>query len=94
MRVLHGGEPVVRKGYGMADLERDTPITPEARFPLASVSKQFSAAAILLLVQDAGAAPAPGRGPPRFRTRQPLSLQHSSYVLLGLVVARASGQPE
>src|SRR5690606_2208136 len=50
--VLRDGELVVRKGYGLADLEEGTPVTPETRFRLASVSKQFTAAAILLLVQD------------------------------------------
>src|SRR5690606_36463120 len=50
--VLRDGEPVVRRGYGLADLEQGTPVTPETRFRLASVSKQLTAAAILLLVQD------------------------------------------
>ena len=50
--VLRDGEPVLRKGYGLADLERGTPVTPGTRFRLASVSKQFTAAAILLLAQD------------------------------------------
>ena len=50
--VLRDGEPVVRRGYGLAELEQGTPVTPETRFRLASISKQFTAAAILLLVQD------------------------------------------
>lgn len=50
--VSRDGEPVVRKGYGLADLGQRTPVTPGTRFRLASVSKQFTAAAILLLVQD------------------------------------------
>ena len=50
--VLRDGEPVLREGYGMADLEQGTPVTPGTRFRLASVSKQFTAAAVLLLVQD------------------------------------------
>lgn len=40
------------KGYGMADLEHDRPITPQTRFYLASVSKQFTAMSIVLLAQD------------------------------------------
>ncbi|HTE46860.1 MAG TPA: serine hydrolase domain-containing protein [Gemmatimonadaceae bacterium] len=40
------------KGYGMADLEHDTPITPETRFYLASISKQFTAMSIVLLEQQ------------------------------------------
>jgi CubicO group peptidase (beta-lactamase class C family) len=43
------GEPVFTRGYGMADLEHDVPITPATVFEAGSVSKQFTAAAILLL---------------------------------------------
>lgn len=50
--VVRDGEPVLRKGYGLADLEAHVAVTPATRFRLASVSKQFTAAAILLLAQD------------------------------------------
>lgn len=50
--VLRDGTPVLRRSYGLADLAQGTPVTPDTRFRLASVSKQFTAAAILLLVQD------------------------------------------
>lgn len=50
--VLHDGEVLARRGYGLADLEAGARVTPETRFRLASVSKQFTAAAILLLAQD------------------------------------------
>src|SRR5690349_5678101 len=50
--VLKDGKPVLRKGYGLADLEQHANVTPETDFRLASVSKQFTAAAILLLAQD------------------------------------------
>ena len=40
------------RGYGMADLEHDVPITPPTPFYMASVSKQFAAAAVSLLVLD------------------------------------------
>jgi CubicO group peptidase (beta-lactamase class C family) len=46
------GQPVVRAAYGMADLEHDVPVTIETIFEAASVSKQFSAAAVLLLARD------------------------------------------
>jgi CubicO group peptidase (beta-lactamase class C family) len=46
------GEPVVRCVYGYADLERRVPVTPESNFRLASITKQFTAAAILLLAED------------------------------------------
>ncbi|WP_149195649.1 serine hydrolase domain-containing protein [Luteimonas suaedae] len=50
--VLHDGDAVVRRGYGLADLEAGTPVTPASNFRLASLSKQFTAAAILLLAED------------------------------------------
>lgn len=40
------------KGYGMANIEKDTPITESTMFNVASVSKQFTAAAIALLVTE------------------------------------------
>src|SRR4051812_24679645 len=39
-------------GYGIADLEHGTPITPKTAFYLASVSKQFTAAAVNMLVAE------------------------------------------
>src|SRR5690606_11271445 len=50
--VLHDGQPLVRRGYGLADLDAATPVTPGTNFRLASVSRQFTAAAIALLAQD------------------------------------------
>ena len=50
--VLRDGRPVVRAGYGLADLETGTPATPETNYRLASVTKQFTAAGILLLAED------------------------------------------
>jgi CubicO group peptidase (beta-lactamase class C family) len=50
--VQRHGTPVVRRGYGYADLERRVPVTPESNFRLASITKQFTAAAILLLAED------------------------------------------
>jgi CubicO group peptidase (beta-lactamase class C family) len=46
------GEQMVRAAYGMADLEHEVPITPETIFEAGSVSKQFTAAAVLLLARD------------------------------------------
>lgn len=50
--VLHDGQPVFRRGYGLAVVEDGTAVTPASNFRLASVSKQFTAAAVLLLVED------------------------------------------
>jgi CubicO group peptidase (beta-lactamase class C family) len=47
--VLKDGKVVHKKGYGLADLEKEVPITPETTFELASMSKQFTATAIMVL---------------------------------------------
>ncbi len=50
--VLRDGVPLVRRSYGNADLEAGVAATPQTNYRLASVTKQFTAAAILLLAQD------------------------------------------
>jgi len=50
--VIQNGRFVYKKGYGSANLDWGIPITPSTRFYMASVSKQFVAAAIALLAQD------------------------------------------
>lgn len=52
--VAKGDRVLFRQVYGLADLERSRPLTLDSKFRLASVSKQFTAAAILKL-QDQGA---------------------------------------
>lgn len=51
--VAKGGEILLSKGYGSANLEWDIPNTPAAKFRLGSITKQFTAACILML-QDRG----------------------------------------
>ena len=46
------GKSVLEKGYGMADLEHDTPNRADTIFEAGSVSKQFTAAAVLLLAKE------------------------------------------
>jgi CubicO group peptidase (beta-lactamase class C family) len=46
------GEHVLEKAYGMADLEHDVKNGPETIFEAGSVSKQFTAAAVLLLAHE------------------------------------------
>ncbi|HVL66692.1 MAG TPA: serine hydrolase domain-containing protein [Vicinamibacterales bacterium] len=50
--VSKNGRPVLQKAYGMADLEHDVPNRPDTIFEAGSVSKQFTAAAVLLLARD------------------------------------------
>ena len=46
------GHTVLEKGFGMADLERGVPNRGDTIFEAGSVSKQFTAAAVLLLARD------------------------------------------
>ena len=50
--VLHDGEARVHRGYGRSDLEQGIEAGAATNYRLASVSKQFTAAAILQLMQD------------------------------------------
>jgi CubicO group peptidase (beta-lactamase class C family) len=47
--VVKEGKPVHIEGYGVANLEWDCPIRPDTVFRLASITKQFTATAIMLL---------------------------------------------
>ena len=47
--VAQNGQPVVSKGYGMANIELAAPNTPQTVFRLGSVTKQFTAMAIMML---------------------------------------------
>lgn len=50
--IIQDGQVIVRGAYGMADFERRSAATPETDYRLASVSKQFTAMAIMLLAKD------------------------------------------
>jgi CubicO group peptidase (beta-lactamase class C family) len=47
--VIQNGHTLYAKGWGMADLEHNIPITPDSVFDIASVSKQFTGLAIAIL---------------------------------------------
>lgn len=47
--VARGGEVIFSRGYGFANLEWEIPNTPDTKFRLGSISKQFTAACILVL---------------------------------------------
>lgn len=50
--VLKEGQPLVSRGFGLANVEEGIAVTPQTNFRLASISKQFTAASILLLMED------------------------------------------
>jgi CubicO group peptidase (beta-lactamase class C family) len=47
--VYRDGQMLYEKGYGLANIEENVPITPRSVFDIGSTSKQFSASSILLL---------------------------------------------
>src|SRR5947208_10277097 len=49
--VIQNGEFVYRKSYGLASLELGVPLTSESVFYMGSVSKQFTAAAVVLAAE-------------------------------------------
>ncbi len=96
--VIHNGRPVFQRSYGISDLRSRTKITPQTNFRLASVTKQFTAMAIMLLVHDSKLRyddhltdilpdfPAYGRAISKW------AYSNSGYVLLGVVVEKVSGK--
>ncbi|MBL8271575.1 serine hydrolase domain-containing protein [Steroidobacter sp.] len=50
--IAKDGKIIYQRGYGMADLEHGVPNSPTTIFHIASVSKQFAAASVVLLAQD------------------------------------------
>jgi CubicO group peptidase (beta-lactamase class C family) len=49
--VMKDGKPLVRKAYGMADLELGVEMRPDHVFRIGSMTKQFTAVAILMLME-------------------------------------------
>ncbi|HEX8529375.1 MAG TPA: serine hydrolase domain-containing protein, partial [Cytophagales bacterium] len=50
--IVHRGRLVYRQAFGMADVARREPLTPDHAFWVASVAKQFTAAAVALLAES------------------------------------------
>jgi len=49
--VAEHGRVVFSKGYGLADVDKNMPNTPETKFPIGSISKQFTAMQVTQLVE-------------------------------------------
>jgi CubicO group peptidase (beta-lactamase class C family) len=50
VQVIKNGSPVLTRTYGMANIEEKIPVRPDTNFRLASLTKQFTAMSILMLV--------------------------------------------
>ncbi len=52
LAVVRDGKVILRKGYGLANIEHRVPITPATIFDVASVSKQFTGFAVAMLASE------------------------------------------
>jgi D-alanyl-D-alanine carboxypeptidase len=52
LAVTHEGVPVLTKGYGLANVELEVPCGPDSVYEIASVTKVFTATAVMMLVRD------------------------------------------
>ena len=50
--VVKGRDTIVMKGYGYADLENDVPATAQTVYRIGSITKQFTSAAVMQLVEQ------------------------------------------
>ena len=50
--VVRGSDTIVMKGYGLADVENDVAATPQTVYRIGSITKQFTSAAVLQLVEQ------------------------------------------
>jgi CubicO group peptidase (beta-lactamase class C family) len=52
LAVMENGKIALAKGYGLANVELEVPVTAETVFQSGSVGKQFTATAVMMLVED------------------------------------------
>jgi CubicO group peptidase (beta-lactamase class C family) len=52
LAVLRSGKIVALKSYGLANVEHQVPVKPETVFQSGSIAKQFTAAAVMILVEE------------------------------------------
>jgi len=94
------GQLIHARGYGQANLDDGVAITRETRFHLASLSKQFTAAAIALLILDGAVSlddPVGNYLPDAAKYGNALTIRHLVYMSSGIrdytERPRRSGQP-
>ena len=50
--IMRDGKMILSKGYGLANIELNAPVKPDTVFRIGSITKQFTAAAILMLAEE------------------------------------------
>ncbi len=100
LAVIKDGDFALSRGYGLANLDDGIPITPETSFHLASLSKQFTGAAIALLILEHKIAltdPVSKYIPEAAKYGDGLRIEHLVYMTSGLHeytdLPRTSGDP-
>src|ERR1700723_1368405 len=98
--VIKDGDFALSRGYGLANLDDGIPITPETAFHLASLSKQFTGAAIALLILEHKIAltdPVSKYIPEAAKYGDGLRIEHLVYMTSGLHeytdLPRKNGEP-
>jgi len=98
--LIKDGKLVFAKGYGQANLDDGIPISPSTSFHLASVSKQFTGAAVALLILDGKLSledPVSKYIPETAKYGDGLRIKHLVYMTSGLHeytdLPRSSGDP-
>jgi len=87
LAVVQGGRVIFKRGWGLASLDYEVPITPSAVFHVASVSKQFTAFAIALLARQGKLSVDDGLRkylPELHYFGKPITLRHLLYHTSGL----------
>lgn len=85
--VIQEGQLVYARGYGMADLEREVPITPASVFDIGSTGKQFTAMIIAILADQGRLSlddPIQQHLPEMPDYEQPITLRHLLHHTSGL----------
>ena len=52
LAVIKDGQPILIKGYGFSNVEQQVPVKPETVFQSGSIGKQFTATAVMILVEE------------------------------------------
>jgi CubicO group peptidase (beta-lactamase class C family) len=52
LAIARRGDILTERAYGLAGVQNDVPVTTDTRFALASLTKQFTAAGVMMLVEE------------------------------------------
>jgi CubicO group peptidase (beta-lactamase class C family) len=86
--IIRDTQVLYTQGYGSANLDYELPITPHSAFDIASVSKQFTAACIALLVLDKKLTletPASNYIPELLKYKDTIRISHLIYMTSGII---------